>query len=129
MSLAGCTLINATPFKDHSPPSPPPFLPHGWGPNLGDGWGWGERPAYDINPHFGFRQYSEMRYEPLTAPYMYSTQLSGAPAPPQPLAPIFKGEGPPNSPYLPGPIGPAGVMSPPQYMGGGNSIYDDGYST
>jgi hypothetical protein len=27
-------------------------------------------PAYEINPHFGFRKYFEIRYEPLTIPFM-----------------------------------------------------------
>lgn len=128
--ILGCTLISAIPWKTEESPPPPPFLPHGWGPNLHQGGGWGERPAYDINPHFGFRQYSEMRYEPLTTPYQYSTQLTGPPAPPQPLAPIFKGEGAPNSPYLPGPMSPyAAVNQAQSYMPMANSIYDDGYAT
>jgi len=29
----------------------------------------GPQNAYEINPHFGFRRYFEMRYEPLSVPY------------------------------------------------------------
>ncbi|CAL8070169.1 unnamed protein product [Orchesella dallaii] len=90
----------------------------GWGHDENGGWsgGWGEeRPAYDINPHFGFRQYSEMRYEPLTVPFLYSTQVApGPPAPAPPVAPLFLGQGAPYLPaYLPG--GTTGI--PPQYGG------------
>lgn len=31
-------------------------------------------PLYEINPHFGFRKYFEIRYEPLTVPLEYAEQ-------------------------------------------------------
>jgi hypothetical protein len=29
-----------------------------------------EAPGYEINPHFGFRKYFEIRYEPISEPYV-----------------------------------------------------------
>jgi len=31
-----------------------------------------EAPGYEINPHFGFRRYFEIRYEPLSEPFVYN---------------------------------------------------------
>lgn len=133
LALAVVTLINAIPFegKKGAAEMVAPIIDAiapGWG--WGSGNGWGERQAaYDINPHFGFRQYSEMRYEPLTTPFMYSTQLAGPPGPQQPLAPIFNGQGPPYSSSLPGPLRGVGLLNGQGGYGGGNAVYDDNYLT
>jgi len=35
---------------------------------------------YDINPYFGFRKYGELRYEPLTLPFLPGPPVAVGPA-------------------------------------------------